>query len=465
MKNNHNKLSTDANTMQSMLNNYEEAIWSVDRELKFTFVNSYFIKDFKEAFDIDLKPGMHAFGNVRMEMQNIWKPKYEAALRGGKISFEFEEDELRGKKYFRVNLNPIHKNGIISGVSVISVDITKQKLSELKVQRELERSRQYMDISGVMFVAINKKGNTTLVNKKLCEITGYREEDLIGNNWFKMMVPEHLYKEIIPVSEKLLNGEIEPVEYYENPILKKDGKERLIAWHNTILKDENGEITGHLSSGEDITERRFNENKVKKLLKEKNIILKEVHHRIKNNMTTLISLIALQINTVKGKEAKNALLELENRIRSMMVLYETLYQSTDFQSVSAKLYFSALIDNIIANFPNSKKISAIKNISDFQIDAKTIFNMGIIINELITNTMKYAFNNRPSGEINISADIKNNNLLFIVADNGVGIPKDIDLNKNPGFGMKLIMMLVKQMSGDIQIERGKGTKFIIKIQL
>lgn len=135
-------LSSDVNRMRSILDDYEEAIWAVDRDFKYIFANSYLIKEFKEAFGIELKPGMHAFGNVQPEVQKIWEPKYKAALKGEKISFEFNEDAHRGKKYFRVNLNPIHQNGVILGVSVISVDITRQKLSELKAQEEMLKSQQ-----------------------------------------------------------------------------------------------------------------------------------------------------------------------------------------------------------------------------------------------------------------------------------------------------------------------------------
>ncbi len=577
--------------MQDMLDNYEEAIWTVDKDFKYTFINSYFARDYKNAFGIELKTGMNNFDIKQPELIEFWKPKYELALKGERTSFEFIENALRDKRYFQVNLNPIYTNSNITGVSAISVDITRQKLAEIKALEEISKSQKYLDIAGVMFIAINKDSIITLVNKKLCESTEYTEEELVGENWFIKMIPERLQSEIIPVSKKLLAGEIEPVEYYENPILTKSGKEIIVAWHNTILKDEKGNITGHLSSGNDITEQlimetKIKENeellrtvtdytndweywisnknkyffispsvetitgykpeefynipglyekliypedrgiflnhkgihlkerepidfriltkdneikwishicreifdkngssmgirgsnrditlrkgvdaKVKKLLTEKELILQEVHHRIKNNMATLISLISLQTNTVSGKEAQNALLEIENRIRTMMVLYDTLYRSTDFQSTSTKLYLSALLDNIIGNFPESNKITVTKNISNFQVDAKTIFNLGIIINELITNSMKYAFKGRSTGEIILSANIKSNNIVIVLEDNGIGLPGDIDLTNNPGFGMKLIMMLVEQMEGSINIERKNGTKFTIIINL
>ena len=104
MKKGQNPLSEKTTILKAILDNYEEAIWSVNCEFKFTVVNSYFVKEFKDAFDIDLKPGMHAFANVDPKLRKIWKPKYEKALKGNRISFEFEEAAFREKKYFRVNL-------------------------------------------------------------------------------------------------------------------------------------------------------------------------------------------------------------------------------------------------------------------------------------------------------------------------------------------------------------------------
>ncbi|MBU8893704.1 MAG: PAS domain S-box protein [Bacteroidales bacterium] len=127
---------------------------------------------------------------------------------------------------------------------------------ELRILKEKDKYQTLLDIAGVIFVAIDTKGIVTLVNKKACEIFGYEENEMLDKNWFENFVPERIKNEILPVSKKILSGEIETAEYYENPILTKNGEERLIYWHNTHIKDINGNITGHLSSGEDITERK-----------------------------------------------------------------------------------------------------------------------------------------------------------------------------------------------------------------
>ncbi len=132
-----------------------------------------------------------------------------------------------------------------------------KKLEQIISNREDEHhAKKYLDIAGVMFIALDPKGNITLINKYALEILGYQKQELIGKNWFKICLPERLRKDVLSVYHQLMTGKIEAVEYYENPVLSKDGTEHIIAWHNAILKDPDGNITGSLSSGNDITENQ-----------------------------------------------------------------------------------------------------------------------------------------------------------------------------------------------------------------
>ncbi len=124
---------------------------------------------------------------------------------------------------------------------------------------ELEIAQKYFDIAGVMLVGLDNNGNVSAVNKKACDVLGYEEGEIRGKNWFDHFIPPRIKNELLTVAEKLLHGEIESVEYYENPVLTRNGEERLIAWHNAFIKDETGQIIGHISSGEDITEARHAE--------------------------------------------------------------------------------------------------------------------------------------------------------------------------------------------------------------
>ncbi|MBW2293238.1 MAG: PAS domain S-box protein [Deltaproteobacteria bacterium] len=154
--------------------------------------------------------------------------------------------------------------GAIVSYQSVGEDITDRKQAEQEATGERERAQTYLDLAGVMFVSIDVTGTVTLVNPKTCEVLGYTEEEIVGTAWFERFLPERLREPVKQVSKQLLRGEIAPVEYFENPVLTRSGEERLIAWHNTLLLDSEGAIIGHLSSGEDITERRMAEEALSK---------------------------------------------------------------------------------------------------------------------------------------------------------------------------------------------------------
>jgi PAS domain S-box-containing protein len=146
-------------------------------------------------------------------------------------------------------------------------DITERKQAELQLRLGQDRAQRYLDLAGVVFVAINTDGTVALVNKKGCEILGYSEDEIVGRDWISNFVPKRLRNDVAPVAEELLRGEVEGAEYHVNPVLTAGGEERLIAWHNTVLRDDDGTVTGTLSSGEDITERRRSEQAMQALVR------------------------------------------------------------------------------------------------------------------------------------------------------------------------------------------------------
>lgn len=212
-------------------------------------------------------------------------------------------------------------------------------------------------------------------------------------------------------------------------------------------------------------ERRDAEEKIRNLLQEKELLLKEVHHRIKNNMSTINGILALQADALKDGAAATALNDAIARVQSMMVLYDKLYRSDDFKEVSVNEYLPALITEIMRNFPDSIKVKTEMHIDDFTLEAKTLVPLGIIVNELLTNIMKYAFKGKESGLISVTASCKENRSFVMIKDNGIGIPENVDFSNSTGFGMQLVGMLTEQIDGSIRIERGDGTRFILEFEV
>jgi len=151
---------------------------------------------------------------------------------------------------------PLDPKNLSAGVTFTALDITERKRAERALRQERDRAQTYLDVAGVMFVVIGIDRKVKLINKRGCDILGYDEGEIIGKDWFDNFLPEDFREHVGAVFDALIAGDIEPVEYYENPIIGKDGSERLIAWHNTVLRDESDKIIGTLASGEDITERK-----------------------------------------------------------------------------------------------------------------------------------------------------------------------------------------------------------------
>ncbi|MGE5500089.1 MAG: histidine kinase dimerization/phosphoacceptor domain -containing protein, partial [Syntrophothermus sp.] len=254
---------------------------------------------------------------------------------------------------------------------------------------------------------------------------------------------------------------LKPRDGNEYTMLKKDGSTFQVLIFSDPAYKEN-RMSGLRGIIVDISERKKAENKINNLLLEKDLILKEVHHRIKNNMATIKSLLDLQAVTLKDPAAVAALRDAESRIKSMMVLYDKLYKSVGFGEMPVKDYLSVLIDSIIEEFPGAGTVKVNKDIEEFILDVKKIQPLGIIINELITNIMKYAFNGRGNREIYFSACTEQDRIRIRLRDNGIGIPESVNFENSTGFGLMLIGILIQQLEGSISINRSGGSEFLIE---
>ncbi|MFO7849325.1 MAG: PocR ligand-binding domain-containing protein [Spirochaetia bacterium] len=208
-----------------------------------------------------------------------------------------------------------------------------------------------------------------------------------------------------------------------------------------------------------LEEHKRAEDKVEKLLDEKEMILNEVHHRIKNNLNTIMSLLSLQMNEIDDPSAKSVLADASGRIRSMMVLYNELYRSEQKEAISLRSYLPPLVHEIIGIFPDSVSVNIHTDIDDIVLSPEKVSPLGILMNELLTNTMKYAFSGLTSGEITIAAKKHKDRVYLEYQDSGPGLPENIDTEKSPGFGLQLMEMLAAQLDGSLRIERGETTTF------
>jgi len=210
------------------------------------------------------------------------------------------------------------------------------------------------------------------------------------------------------------------------------------------------------------TERKRAEDKVVKLLREKEIILKEVHHRIKNNMNTMLSLLSVHAARLKDPAAVATMGNAQSLLRSMGVLYDKLYQTESLAEMSVYDYLPALVGEIVRVLPTAARILPVVHVEDFRLGVKELSTLGIVVNELVTNAGKYAFVGRDEGRIFLTAVKREGRIVLTIGDDGVGIPESLDFEHTTGFGLVLVSTMVRQLGGTIRLERGEGTRFVIE---
>lgn len=216
----------------------------------------------------------------------------------------------------------------------------------------------------------------------------------------------------------------------------------------------------------DITERKRNEEKIKASLEEKEVLLKEIHHRVKNNLQVISSLLRLQSRYITDPQILEMLQESQNRVQSMALVHEQLYQSADLSRIDFADYIHSLTSHLYQAYEgNAKRAKLLINVTPVLLNIDTAVPCGLIINELVSNSLKYAFPGNNMG--NIQIDFQNSldnpqEICLTVQDNGIGFPKAIDFRNSGTLGLRLVCSLVRQLVGNIELENDLGTMFIIK---
>jgi two-component sensor histidine kinase len=220
-----------------------------------------------------------------------------------------------------------------------------------------------------------------------------------------------------------------------------------------------------LSIARDITDRKWAENELRARLEEKDVILKATHHRIKNNIAMIESLLALQADKVKSPEALSALQDALGRVDCMRVLYDSMLLSHDLKEVPARHYVMSIAESLMKLFSAKLRMTIEEDIGDLTIVGEKLFPLGVIVEELITNIMKYAFTGSETGLIRISLHGEGDSAILSVHDNGRGLPENFDVEKSAGFGLTIVRMLCRQLRGEFRIESGQGTRCVIGFPL
>jgi len=386
------------------------------------------------------------------KQHNLRRKNSESALNHYEFRFIDNNKQIH-HIFLTVSVIPGTKKSIAS-----LLDITDRKNAEKLLTEKESYYRALFENTGTASIIVAKDKTILKVNNEFTVQTGYSKEFMEGKHkWTEFIVPEDLDKMI---EQHNLRREKpgEALKSYEFRFISYWGTAKDVFLKIEMIPGTEKSIASFL----DISERIKTEKENKRLLEEKNILLKEVHHRIKNNLNVVRSILSLQAKSLNNPIVDSAFNDAKGRIDSIIILYDKLFESESYKKVSTKHYFTDLIDDIFKIFPVVNNIQVDIKIDDFKMDAKKISALGIITNELLTNTLKYAFPLQKKGKVDIGLKRKNEKLEFIYRDNGIGIH---DIENHKGFGLSLINIFVNQFHGDIDVNTEHGVSYKIELDL
>ncbi len=354
----------------------------------------------------------------------------------------------------------------VYGFSRVYRDIN---ISRKEVTADRNTVRQYLDVAGVLILVLDRGGNITLINKKGCEILGYSEKALLGKNWFEHFLSPDTVPMVKKIFEQIMKGEIQYNEYYENEVITRSGERRNIAWHNALVYDEKGTIEGTLSSGEDITDRKRAEARLLSALAERKVLLKELHHRTKNNMQVISALLNLQAEYYNDKRLREAFDEAVNRIQAMAMVHEKLYSTDDFSNINLSDYIVDLLQLLADSFAaQEQQIHIDTDLDPVTISLNRAIPLGLMINEIVTNSFKYAFTGRQEGTIRVRLRFEDAMVTLSLEDDGAGVPDGFAIERSESLGIQTILSLGRdQLGGNVSfssVPENGGTRWVIEFE-
>ena len=333
------------------------------------------------------------------------------------------------------------------------VDITERKKAEEAIRASEERFRSFIELAPLAVFVVNREGVYIDMNPEAGKMLGYDQSELLGKRVGDVSAGEDRPSVLSSFTKLLAVGRVED----EYRMVRKDGEK---IWVSIIAVPLDKDRI--LAYCRDVTPRRFAEEKLKASLREKEVLLKEVHHRVKNNLQVVSSLISLQAEELKDAEARAALRESRQRVRSMALIHESLYRSENLASIRFKEYIDTVVKELRRSYDNAG-VSISVDVEPILLEIGSAVPCGLIINEILTNALKHAFPGGRQGSVFLRMRRSGaSRIELVVEDNGVGFPEGIDYRKVTSMGMTLVMSLAQQLDADIRMENAGGTKYTVE---
>ena len=330
-------------------------------------------------------------------------------------------------------------------------------INELKISEE--KNTIVVENMGEGIGIVNSKEEFIYVNKAAEEIFGVAPGTLISRNLKDFLTTESISYIASRTNEKLADGSMST---YDLEIIRPNGEIRFITVTSSLSPNQQTEEKEIIGIFRDNTVRIKAEQKIIKALKEKDLLLKEVFHRVKNNLQIITSILRIQAQFSEDEIVRTKLQQSVDRIHSMALIQSRIFQTGDFENINLPSYVSGIVANLIStNNVSPGKIRIKYNIDDIKMNINMATPCGMIISEILSNSIRHAFPDEMKGNISISFSVYEDQYSLVIADNGIGFPDDVDIKSNKSIGFILINTLITQLKGKLTINSNKGTETII----
>lgn len=362
----------------------------------------------------------------------------------------------------------------------VTMDVTHLKQTEAALRQSEQMFRQLFENAPIGILLLSPEtGRILRANQRFCQMLGYTAEEMTRFTPADITHPAD-WNLSAPLLEQAMCETSHPNSPQEVPhfriekrLIHKDGHILWVELTACFVRNDLSRLGYGVAMVQEIGDRRQADAQIRTSLQEKEVLLKEIHHRVKNNLQVISSLLRMQARRLDDRTTAMLLLESQNRVQSMAIIHEQLYQSANFSQIDLDDYIRTLVANLFQTYGvNPKHIVPAIATHGLSLNLNTAIPCGLIINELVSNALKYAFPEGRSGNITICVEIQppadgTTSRLgkLTVSDNGVGIPPDLDWQHTNSLGMVIVRSLVAQLQGDLELQRELGTAFIIRFPI
>lgn len=439
-----------------------DAVIVTDTEGKITLMNPVAEKltgwNLAEAKD---RPMEEVFHIINFHTRKICENPVRQVLESGKVVGLANHTALisrKGNEYQIADSGaPIfddHRQ--ITGVVVVFRDVTEEYTMREALENSEANYRMLTEQSFNMIALLDLSGNYLFCNPAYLDILGYTPQEMIGRNAFDIVHPEDRESALESFKKEVTHPTGQQLNYYR--LICNNGNYKICDHRAKVLYNAQGKPDKLLLIAQDVSERMHAEEELKKSLQEKEILLKEIHHRVKNNLNIVVSLLSLQRGKEENEDVKNSLSVAQGRIYAMALIHEKLYQMESLSKILFPDYIQSLCTQIQRMYGNpATQVKFVYEMEKIPLDVRLAVPFGIIVNEILTNTYKHAFNDRKEGQVSIKLKKKTNSLILTIADDGPGLPEEVLEMKSDStalkgkLGLELIRLLTEgQLHGQLR---------------